>query len=139
MRIVLDTNVLVSGFLSPYGPPGAILRSILAGSITLCFDERILTEYRDVLTRGRFAFSTMSLTKSPTTACCRCSGTNSRNRPRILAVWLPGTNSEAGSASRNRAQNALRTARASSANRCWSRVFPKTWAICERVRASWKK
>jgi putative PIN family toxin of toxin-antitoxin system len=57
VRIVLDTNLLVSGFLSPYGPPGAILRSILAGSITLCFDERILTEYRDVLTRGRFAFS----------------------------------------------------------------------------------
>ena len=57
MRIVLDTNVLVSGFLSPHGPPGAILRSILADSITLCFDERILTEYRDVLTRGRFAFA----------------------------------------------------------------------------------
>ena len=56
MRIVLDTNVLVSGFLSPHGPPGAILRSILAASITLCLDERILTEYRDVLTRGRFAF-----------------------------------------------------------------------------------
>ena len=52
MRIVLDTNVLVSGFLSPHGPPGAILRSVLAGSVTLCFDERILAEYRDVLTRG---------------------------------------------------------------------------------------
>lgn len=57
MRIVLDTNVLVSGFLSPDGPPGAILRSILAGSISLCFDERILTEYREVLTRGRFALA----------------------------------------------------------------------------------
>ena len=55
MRIVLDTNVLVSGFLSPHGPPGAILRSILAGSITLCFDERVLAEYRDVLTRGSLA------------------------------------------------------------------------------------
>jgi putative PIN family toxin of toxin-antitoxin system len=56
VRIVLDTNVLVSGFLSPHGPPGAILRSILTGSIALCFDERILAEYRDVLTRGSFAF-----------------------------------------------------------------------------------
>ena len=55
MRIVLDTNVLVSGFLSPHGPPGAILRSVLAGSITLCFDERILGEYREVLTRGSLA------------------------------------------------------------------------------------
>jgi len=56
VRIVLDTNVLVSGFLSPHGPPGAILRSVLAGSITVCFDERILAEYRDVLSRGSFAF-----------------------------------------------------------------------------------
>ena len=57
MRIVLDTHVLVSGFLSPDGPPGAILRSILAGSISLCFDERILIEYQEVLTRGRFALA----------------------------------------------------------------------------------
>ena len=56
MKIVLDTNVLVSGSLSPTGPPGAILRSVLAGSITVCFDERILAEYRDVLTRGKFRF-----------------------------------------------------------------------------------
>ena len=56
MRIVLDTNVLVSGFLSPHGPPGAILRSVLAGSIAVCFDERILAEYRDVLSRGSLAF-----------------------------------------------------------------------------------
>ena len=56
MKIVLDTNVLVSGFISPFGPPAAILRSVLTGSITLCFDERILWEYRDVLTRGRFRF-----------------------------------------------------------------------------------
>ena len=55
MRIVLDTNVLVSGFLSPHGPPGAILRSVLAGSITVCFDERILAEYREVPTRGSLA------------------------------------------------------------------------------------
>ena len=55
MRIVLDTNVLVSGFLSLHGSPGALLRSVLAGSITLCFDERILAEYREVLTRGRLA------------------------------------------------------------------------------------
>lgn len=53
MRIVVDTNVLVAGILSPYGPPGAILRSILTGTVTVCFDQRILAEYRDVLRRGR--------------------------------------------------------------------------------------
>ena len=56
MKIVLDTNVLVSGVLSPNGPPSAVLRALLTESVTLCFDERILAEYRDVLTRDRFSF-----------------------------------------------------------------------------------
>lgn len=56
MKIVLDTNVLVSGILSPNGPPAAVLRALLTERVTLCFDERIVSEYRDVLTRTRFAF-----------------------------------------------------------------------------------
>ena len=56
MRIVLDTNVLVSGILSPHGPPAAVLRALLTERVTLCFDERILSEYRDVLTRDKFSF-----------------------------------------------------------------------------------
>jgi putative PIN family toxin of toxin-antitoxin system len=56
LRIVLDTNVLVSGILSPHGPPAAVLRALLTERVTLCFDERILAEYRDVLTRGKFSF-----------------------------------------------------------------------------------
>lgn len=56
MKIVLDTNVLVSGILSPHGPPAAVLRALLTERVRLCFDERILAEYRDVLCRGKFAF-----------------------------------------------------------------------------------
>lgn len=56
MKIVLDTNVLVSGMLSPHGPPAAVLRALLTERVRLCFDERILSEYRDVLSRGKFAF-----------------------------------------------------------------------------------
>lgn len=56
MKVVLDTNVLVSGFLSPSGTPAANLRFVLAGRIAVCFDERIPAEYRDVLTRGKFQF-----------------------------------------------------------------------------------
>jgi uncharacterized protein len=56
MRIVLDTNVLVSGLLNPYGPPGQIVRMVAAGEILLCFDARILAEYRDVLLRPKFDF-----------------------------------------------------------------------------------
>lgn len=56
MRIVLDTNVLVSGLLSPFGPPADIVRLVAAGAIALCVDARLLEEYRLVLARPRFAF-----------------------------------------------------------------------------------
>ncbi|HVT17673.1 MAG TPA: putative toxin-antitoxin system toxin component, PIN family [Thermoanaerobaculia bacterium] len=56
MRIVLDTNVLVSGLLSPHGPPGRIVDLLLGGKLTLVFDDRLLAEYRAVLKRPRFGF-----------------------------------------------------------------------------------
>ena len=62
MRIVLDTNVLVAGLLSPYGPPAQVLRLVLSGNAQLCFDMRILTEYRQVLARPKFGFEKQSVT-----------------------------------------------------------------------------
>lgn len=56
MRIVLDTNVIISGLLNPRGIPGQIVRWVTSGKLTLCFDARILTEYREVLSRSKFAF-----------------------------------------------------------------------------------
>ena len=56
MRIVLDTNVLVSALLSPFGPPGEILRLVTTGVIQVCHDTRILGEYRQVLLRPAFPF-----------------------------------------------------------------------------------
>jgi putative PIN family toxin of toxin-antitoxin system len=53
VRIVLDTNVLVSGLLSPGGPPGRIVDLLTTGRISLLFDDRILAEYRAVLARPR--------------------------------------------------------------------------------------
>lgn len=53
MRIVLDTNVLVSGLLSPTGPPGRILDLLTSGRLQLLYDDRILLEYRAVLARPR--------------------------------------------------------------------------------------
>jgi len=58
LRIVLDTNVLVSGLLAPFGPPGEIIRLCAAGEPRLCFDTRLLAEYREVLERPRFGFDT---------------------------------------------------------------------------------
>lgn len=56
MKIVLDTNALVSGVLSPNGPPAAVLRALLTERVQLCYDERIISEYRAVLTRPKFSF-----------------------------------------------------------------------------------
>ena len=57
MKIVLDTNVLVSGLLSPFGPCGEIVRMVSSGELTLCLDARILSEYHEVLHRPKFAFN----------------------------------------------------------------------------------
>ena len=56
MRVVIDTNVLVSGVLNPHGTPGRILNLLLAGNLTLLHDDRILSEYREVLFRPAFGF-----------------------------------------------------------------------------------
>lgn len=56
MKVVLDTNVVVSGLLSPFGAPGEIVRMVASGALEICYDARILSEYRDVLLRPKFAF-----------------------------------------------------------------------------------
>lgn len=56
MRVVLDTNVLVSGLLNPHGAPGRVVDLLVLGKLRPQFDDRILHEYRDVLARSRFGF-----------------------------------------------------------------------------------
>ena len=57
MIIVLDTNVIVSGVLKTYSKAATILRLVADGAIQLAYDLRILSEYREVLTRSEFGFS----------------------------------------------------------------------------------
>lgn len=57
MNIVLDTNVLVAGLLSPFGTCGEIVRMVSSGELTISFDARIITEYREVLKRPKFKFN----------------------------------------------------------------------------------
>ncbi len=56
MRVVVDTNVLVSGLLSPFGPPGIIVNLIARSRVRTCYDTRILAEYVEVLRRPAFPF-----------------------------------------------------------------------------------
>ena len=57
MNIVLDTNVLVAGLLSPFGPCGEIVRMVSSGELTISFDARIMSEYSEVLKRPKFIFN----------------------------------------------------------------------------------
>lgn len=57
MRVVVDTNVLVSGLLSPFGTPARVLDLLTAGLLVPVFDDRILQEYTEVLARPRFGFA----------------------------------------------------------------------------------
>ena len=54
MLIVLDTNILVSALWSRNGTPAQILSLVLSGACAVCFDHRILEEYRTVLSRPKF-------------------------------------------------------------------------------------
>ncbi|MCO5051172.1 MAG: putative toxin-antitoxin system toxin component, PIN family [Verrucomicrobiae bacterium] len=54
MKIVLDTNVVVSGLLQARGNPACILSLVLSGATRICHDKRILAEYSEVPARPRF-------------------------------------------------------------------------------------
>jgi putative PIN family toxin of toxin-antitoxin system len=56
-RVVLDTNVLVSALLNSFGAPGRVLDLVLAGELTVAYDDRVLAEWRQVLRREKFGFS----------------------------------------------------------------------------------
>ena len=51
MRVVLDTNVLLSGLAYPASPPGRILAAWKAGALEVVLSDYILEELRRVLPR----------------------------------------------------------------------------------------
>lgn len=56
MRVVVDTNVLVSAFRKRPSVPGRVLDLLLTRALVVLYDNRIVEEYADVLSRPRFAF-----------------------------------------------------------------------------------
>lgn len=59
MKVAIDTNVIVSGLISPFGSPGEIVRMAASGDLQFCYDARILSEYQNVLVRKKFPFDQM--------------------------------------------------------------------------------
>ena len=56
MLIVLDTNVLVSGLLNPFGSPARVVDQVTLNVVQVAYDDRIIAEYIDVLSRPAFGF-----------------------------------------------------------------------------------
>ncbi|MCP4577175.1 MAG: putative toxin-antitoxin system toxin component, PIN family [Deltaproteobacteria bacterium] len=50
----MDTNILISGMLNPPCPPGRIVDLLRSGALRIVVDDRILSEYTDVLRREYF-------------------------------------------------------------------------------------
>jgi uncharacterized protein len=55
VRIVVDTNLLVSGIISAGGLPRQLVDAAKAGEFELCTSEVLLAELLDVFSRGKFA------------------------------------------------------------------------------------
>ena len=53
MVIVLDTNVLISGMIKAYSKPAKIVRIVASGEIRIAYDARIISEYKNVLSRKK--------------------------------------------------------------------------------------
>jgi putative PIN family toxin of toxin-antitoxin system len=56
LRVVLDTNVLISAILFG-GKPRLILEKAIRGEVRLCLSEPILDELKGVLQRSKFDYS----------------------------------------------------------------------------------
>ncbi len=54
---VIDTNVLISAALTPGGVCEQFLRHVVAGRFVPAWDNVLLAEYRDVLSRPKFGLS----------------------------------------------------------------------------------
>lgn len=55
MRVVLDTNTLVSGIISAGGPPRRLLDGARAQAFEMCSSTVLLAELFEVLSREKFA------------------------------------------------------------------------------------
>jgi putative PIN family toxin of toxin-antitoxin system len=61
IRVVLDTNVIVSALLVPHGTQASVLLLALLGHIALYVSRSVLNEYEEVLRRPRLKLQPKSI------------------------------------------------------------------------------
>jgi len=53
IRVVLDTNIIVSALLQPLGPPAQVFLLALDGTVRMCVSGNVFAEYEEVIRRPR--------------------------------------------------------------------------------------
>ena len=56
LKVVIDTNVVISALISPHGNPAKIIDLVKSQVLRVCYSSDILNEYSDVLSRPKFNF-----------------------------------------------------------------------------------
>jgi putative PIN family toxin of toxin-antitoxin system len=54
IRVVIDTNIIVSALLQPLGAPAQVFLLAVSGAIQLCVSGEVYAEYEEVIRRPRF-------------------------------------------------------------------------------------
>jgi uncharacterized protein len=62
IRVVLDTNIVVSALLQPLGPPAQVYELAIGGALQLCVSGSVYAEYEEVISRPRFQRSDQIIT-----------------------------------------------------------------------------
>jgi putative PIN family toxin of toxin-antitoxin system len=116
IRVVLDTNVVISAYLNDAGFERYVLDLVLAGKLELVVSKEILEEYEAVLCRPKFGFSRKMVARS--LRMLRSKARIVRPRKKLSAARDPDD---------NRFLECAHAARAHFLVTGNSRHFPKAW------------
>jgi len=54
-KIIIDTNIIISAFISKRGKPSMIVKFALSDeNMIICYNDTIFAEYKDVFLRDKF-------------------------------------------------------------------------------------
>ena len=90
VRVVADTNIVVSGLLWEGGPPRRLIDAAFAGEIELYTSAVLLDELADVLTRAKFARKLSASALSAEQLVWRYARLAKRIRPDTVERVVPG-------------------------------------------------
>jgi predicted nucleic acid-binding protein len=91
IRVVIDTNIVVSALLQPSGLPAQVFVLALSGSIQMFVSGSIYAEYEEVISRPRFQLDQETIERRSVQFVSRALGLSLPNR--CGPVQIPMTTS----------------------------------------------